>query len=64
MGYGKKQMKDLEDTINRTEADVVIVGTPIELRRVIDIQKETVRVTYDLQEIGRPNLVDALESFL
>jgi len=64
MGYGKEQMQDLEDTVNRAEAEVVIIGTPIDLRRVVNIQKETVRVSYDLQEIGRPNLVDALESYL
>jgi len=64
MGYGKEQMQDLEDTINRTEADVVIIGTPIDLRRIININKETLRVSYDLQEIGHPNLVDVLVQYL
>jgi predicted GTPase len=56
MGYGEKQMKDLEATIEKTECDAVIIGTPIDLRRVIKINKPTVRVTYDLQEIGQPDL--------
>ncbi len=60
MGYGEKQMKDLEATINKTYCDTVIIGTPIDLRRVIKIDKPTVRVGYDLQVIGRPNLEDIL----
>jgi len=56
MGYGEQQMKDLEATIEKTECDAVIIGTPIDLRRVIKINKPTVRVTYDLQEIGQPDL--------
>lgn len=64
MGYGEEQMADLAQTIEGSDADIVIIATPIDLRRVIDIRKETVRVTYDLQEIGLPNLADALSSFL
>ena len=64
MGYGEEQMSDLERTINDSDADVVIIGTPIDLRRIIDINKKSVRVTYDLQEIGRPTLEDALCDFL
>ena len=56
MGYGEQQMKDLEKTIENTECDAVIIGTPIDLRRVIKIKKPTVRVTYGLQEIGQPDL--------
>lgn len=52
MGYGEKQMKDLEATINACDCDVVIVGTPIDLARVIDIKKPCVRVTYDLETRG------------
>lgn len=52
MGYGKKQMKDLETTINRTKCDVVVIGTPIDLSRYIKINKPHTRVKYDLQEIG------------
>lgn len=60
MGYGEKQMKDLQETINNTNCDAVIIGTPIDLRRIISIDKPTVRVYYDLQEIGRPTLEDIL----
>ncbi|MFC1785260.1 cyclic 2,3-diphosphoglycerate synthase [Candidatus Neomarinimicrobiota bacterium] len=64
MGYGKQQMKDLEKTIAKTECEVVIIGTPIDLRRIIDIKQPSVRVTYELQEIGHPTLVDVLKPFL
>jgi predicted GTPase len=50
MGYGKKQMSDLENTINATDCDVVLIGTPIDLTRLLKINKPTVRVTYDLAE--------------
>ena len=62
MGYGDQQVQDLEKTIAKTKCDVVIIGTPIDLRRIIDIKQPSVRVTYDLQEIGKPTLVDALKS--
>lgn len=64
MGYSPQQVRDLELTINHSDAEVVVVGTPIDLRRIIDIRKPTVRVTYELQEIGRPNLQDALATLL
>ena len=64
IGYGDQQMKDLEKTIAKTECEVVIIGTPIDLRRVIEIKQPSVRVTYDLQEIGKPTLVDVLKPFL
>jgi predicted GTPase len=64
MGYGDKQVKDLETTINRTPCDTVIIGTPIDLNRLIKIRKPTVRVGYELQEIGRPDLMDVLAPFL
>ncbi|MBM3328490.1 MAG: GTPase [Calditrichaeota bacterium] len=64
MGYSRQQMDDLAATINGSDADVVIIGTPIDLRRIIDIEKPTVRVTYDLQEIGQPTLTDALAAYL
>jgi len=63
MGYGEAQMKDLERTINSSDADVVVVATPIDLGRVIDIEKPSVRVTYDLQEIGRPDMPEVLRAF-
>lgn len=56
MGYGKGQMKELEETISRSDAELVIIGTPIDLRRVIKIEKPAVRVKYELQEIGEPTL--------
>jgi predicted GTPase len=64
MGYGDRQVKDLETTINRTPCDTVIIGTPIDLNRLIKIKKPTVRVSYDLQEIGKPDLMDVLKPFL
>ena len=56
MGYGVQQIKDLETTINRVPCDAVIIGTPIDLRRLVNIKKPCVRVMYDLQEIGKPDL--------
>ena len=64
MGYGKQQIKDLEQTINDSDCDCVVIGTPIDLTRVIDIKKPSARVTYDLEEIGSPNLETVLKSFL
>jgi predicted GTPase len=63
MGYGGEQVKDLEATIARTPCDVVLVATPIDLRRVIEIRKPALRVGYELQEIGKPDLADALARF-
>ncbi len=64
MGYGEEQIKDLEATINNTPADVVISGTPIDLSRVIKVNKPIVRVDYELQEIGDPTFDDILEEFV
>jgi len=61
MGYGEAQMKDLEATINKSDVDMVIVGTPIDLTRVIKIRKPYQRVRYELQEIGQPTLEDILK---
>lgn len=63
MGYGPTQIKELETTINRVDCDAVIIGTPIDLRRVIDIQKPSVRVRYELAEITKPDLHDILIEF-
>jgi predicted GTPase len=63
MGYGEAQMKDLEETINAVDCDTVVIGTPIDLARVVKINKPTVKVTYDLQEIGKPDLGDVLKPF-
>jgi predicted GTPase len=61
MGYGKAQMKDLETTINRTKCDAVVIGTPIDLGRYININKPKTRVKYDLQEIGAITLETVLK---
>ncbi len=61
MGYGEQQMKDLEATINSTDCDAVVVGTPIDLRRVINITKPSTRVYYNLQKIKSPTLEDVLK---
>jgi len=60
MGYGEAQMKDLEATINGSDVDMVIVGTPIDLKRLIKINKPSQRVRYELQEIGQPTLEELL----
>ena len=64
MGYGEQQMADLQRTIAAVECDTVIVGTPIDLARIIKIEKNAVRVGYELQEIGEPNLEQLLAPFL
>jgi len=64
MGYSAQQLKDLETTINTTDCDSVIIGTPIDLNRIIDIKKPNTRVYYDLQEIGLPNLDGILTDFI
>ncbi len=56
MGYGEQQVRDLQTTINKVPCDVVVIGTPIDLSRIVDIKKPTVRVRYELQEIGEPDL--------
>jgi predicted GTPase len=63
MGYGKDQIRDLEETIGNTDCDLVVVGTPIDLTKVISIDKPSVRAYYELQEIGKPDLEGVLESF-
>jgi predicted GTPase len=60
MGYGRKQMEDLRETIARSDADLVLIGTPIDLRRLIELDKPALRVTYKLQELGEPTLADVL----
>ncbi|NLK52445.1 MAG: GTPase [Syntrophomonadaceae bacterium] len=62
MGYGAKQIQDLEQTINQVDCDTVIIATPIDLSRIARIGKPTVRVNYELQEIGAPNLFDVLQN--
>ncbi len=64
MGYGEEQIRDLEATVKATPCDLVVIGTPIDLRRLIRFTKPTVRVTYELAERGRPGLADALAPLL
>lgn len=64
MGYGEQQLKDLEETINNTDCDSVVIGTPIDLTRIIKINKPHTRVHYELDEIDGPNLEETIESFI
>jgi len=64
MGYGKKQLKELEETINKSNCEVVVAGTPIDLAKLLKVNKPIVRVTYDIKEIGKPDLASVLEKFL
>lgn len=64
MGYGKQQLKDLEETINKTECDSVIIGTPMDLSRIININKPYTRVHYELDEVGSPNLTEVIGNFI
>jgi predicted GTPase len=61
MGYGEAQIKELEQTIDNTPADLVLIGTPIDLRRVLQLSRPAQRVRYDLQEIGEPTLYTLLK---
>src|SRR3954463_875848 len=61
MGYGREQMEDLRETIARSDADLVLIGTPIDLRRLIELDKPALRVTYRLQELDEPGLAAFLE---
>ncbi len=63
MGYGEEQIADLEKTIDAVECDSVLIATPIDLTRIVKIRKPVVRVGYDLQELGKPDLEDVLEDF-
>jgi predicted GTPase len=60
MGYGKRQMADLEQTIAASDAETIVIGTPIDLRRIIRIEKQAVRVRYDIEELTRPTLAEIL----
>lgn len=64
MGYSSQQMADLKATIEQADCDAVVVGTPIDLNRVIAIDKPNTRVYYDLQEIGTPDLKEVLAGFV
>jgi predicted GTPase len=61
MGYGAEMTADLAETIRRTPADLVIIATPIDLRRLIEFDKPALRVRYELQEIGEPKIREAVQ---
>lgn len=60
MGYSSKQIKELEETIEKTPCDVVVIGTPVDLRRIMKISREAVKISYELDEITHPNLTELL----
>jgi len=64
MGYSDQQLKDLETTINNSDCDTVVIGTPIDLNRIIKINKPNTRVYYDLEEIGDPKLSQIIDQFV
>ncbi len=64
MGYGSEQIKDLERTIANTPCDAVVIATPIDLNRIVNIDKPNVKVGYDLQEIGTPSLKVFTDEFI
>lgn len=64
VGYGEKQIAELKETTDRTPCDVVVIGTPIDLRRVMSIDEPTVRVKYELKVLGSVSLEQILEEFL
>ncbi|MDR1347604.1 MAG: cyclic 2,3-diphosphoglycerate synthase [Prevotellaceae bacterium] len=64
MGYGEQQVIDLEKTIAATPCDSVVIATPIDLQRIVKIKQPCVKVGYELQEIGYPNLENVLDRFV
>jgi len=64
MGYGKQQIKELQQTINRSECDIVIDATPVTLSKLMEINKPIVNVEYELQEVGKPTLKEVLGKFI
>jgi predicted GTPase len=64
MGYSAEQRKDLEDTINSSDAEVVLIATPIDLRKVLDLTKPAIRASYELEEVSSPTLADILRDRL
>ncbi len=63
MGYGEKQVADLQETVNRVDCDGIVIGTPIDLTRLLSFKVPVTRVRYDLQEIGFPTLDELLKDF-
>ena len=64
MGYSKKQMEELQETINNVDCDSVLIGTPVDLRNLLNINKPVARVRYEIREIEKPNLEDIINKFL
>ena len=64
MGYSEKQVQDLQETINKVPCDTVIIGTPIDLSRIVTMNKPSVRVSYELEEVGTPDLKTVLTAFV
>lgn len=64
IGYSKEQIRELENTINRTLCDIVIIATPVDLRKIITIKKPTIRVTYELKEVSKPGLKEILTKWV
>jgi predicted GTPase len=64
MGYSEGQIRELKDTIESTPCDLVVVATPVDLKGILDLRKETVRVTYEIEEVGGTPLKDAIEKFI
>jgi predicted GTPase len=62
MGYGEQMIRDLEKTIAKADVDIVVIGTPIDLTRVLKLNKPSQRVRYELEEIGKPTLTDILKA--
>jgi predicted GTPase len=62
MGYGDKQIDELRQTIEASDADLVLIGTPIDLRRIVELSKPAMRVTYRLDEIGEPTIEQILKA--
>ena len=64
MGYSLAQMRELEETINAIPCDLVLVATPIDLERLIKLKKQSLRVTYDVEELGPPRLPELIRTFV
>jgi predicted GTPase len=63
MGYGSIQRHELEETINRVDCDLVLVATPVNLTSILKINKPSVRVSYEAEELTKPGLVEILTEF-
>ena len=64
MGYSKKKIEELEETIKNTPCDLVVIGTPVDLRQIMKIDKPAVRLTYELKEVSKPDLEEILHKDL